>query len=99
MIPDTAKQVRKPPPKGVQGAKAVKNDLRVVAPSKREAIKDNDKDESITACVDEHIAKDTQLKTRGFNQTNASMVSFRGEVADLMTSTQGSWFAHLEEKS
>lgn len=87
-----AKQAAEGIAKGIEGAKTVKNDLQVVAPSKREAI--DDKDDSITARVNEQIAKDTQLKTSGIKaQTNAGVVSLSGEVADLATSAQASWSA------
>ena len=66
--------------------------MQVVAPSKREAI--DDKDDTITARVNEQMAKDAQLKTAGINaQTNAGVVSLSGEVADLATSAQASWSA------
>ena len=78
--------------KGVEGTKTVKNDLQVVAPSKREAV--DDKDDTITARVNEQIAKDTLLKTAGIKaQTNAGVVSLSGEVPDLPTSAQASWSA------
>lgn len=89
---ETAKQAAEAIAKDIQGAKAVKNDLQVVAPSKREAI--DDKDDTITARVNEQMAKDAQLKTAGINaQTNAGVVSLSGEVADLSTSAQASWSA------
>lgn len=89
---DAAKQAAEETAKGVEGAKTVKNDLQVVPPSKREAI--DDKDESITARVNERMAQDAQLKTAGIKaQTNAGVVSLSGEVADLATSAQASWSA------
>src|SRR5690349_1150128 len=89
---EAAKKAAEDIAKGIDGAKTVKNDLQVVAPSKREAV--DDKDDSITARVNEQMAKDTQLKTAGIKaQTNAGVVSLTGEVADLMTSAQASWSA------
>jgi hyperosmotically inducible periplasmic protein len=89
---DAAKQAAGSIAKGIEGAKTVKNDLQVVAPSKREAV--DEKDEAITARVNEQMAKDTQLKTSGIKaQTNAGVVSLSGEVADLATSAQASWSA------
>ena len=89
---DAAKQAAESIAKGIQGAKTVKNDLQVVAPSKREAI--DDKDDAITARVNEQLAKDTQLKTAGIKaQTNAGVVSLTGEVPDLASSAQASWTA------
>jgi hyperosmotically inducible protein len=89
---DAAKQAAEDITKGLDGVKTVKNELQVVAPSKRLAI--NDKDEAITARVNEQIAKDSQLKKAGIRaQTNAGVVSLTGEVPDLMTSAQASWYA------
>ena len=89
---DGAKQAAQDIAKGIQGVKAVKNDLQVVAPSKREAV--DDKDDAITARVNEQMTKDTQLKNASIKaQTNAGVVSLSGEVQDLMTSAQASWSA------
>jgi hyperosmotically inducible periplasmic protein len=86
---DAAKQAAESIAKGIDGTKTVKNDLQVVAPSKREAI--DDKDEAITARVNAQMAKDTQLKNAGIKaQTNAGVVSLSGEVADLATSAEAS---------
>jgi hyperosmotically inducible protein len=87
---DAAKQAAEGIAKGIDGVKSVKNELQVVAPSKREAI--DDKDAAITIRVNEQIAKDAHLKDSGIRaQTNAGVVSLSGEVADLMTSAQASW--------
>ncbi len=89
---DAAKQAAEGIAKGIDGVKTVKNELQVVAPSKREAI--DDKDEAITARVNEQIAKDSDLKKAGIRaQTNAGVVSLSGEVQDLMTSAQASSLA------
>ncbi len=89
---DAAKQTAEGIAKGIDGVKSVKNDLQVVAPSKREAV--DDKDDAITARVNEQIAKDSHLKKSGIHaQTNAGVVSLTGEVQDLMTSAQASWTA------
>jgi hyperosmotically inducible protein len=89
---DAAKQAAEDITKGLDGVKTVKNELQVVAPSKREAI--DDKDDAITTRVNEQIAKDSQLKKAGIHaQTNAGVVSLTGEVPDLMTSAQASWSA------
>ncbi len=86
---DAAKQAMEGIAKGIDGVKSVKNDLQVVAPSKREAV--DDKDDAITARVNEQIAKDSHLKKAGIHaQTNAGVVSLTGEVQDLMTSAQAS---------
>ena len=89
---DAAKQAAESIAKDIEGAKSVKNDLQVVAPSKREAT--DDKDDAITARVNERMAQDAQLKTAGIKaQTNAGVVSLSGEVPDLATSAQASWSA------
>jgi hyperosmotically inducible protein len=89
---DAAKQAAEGIAKGIDGVKSVKNDLQVIAPSKREAI--DDKDAAITTRVNEQIAKDSSLKQAGIHaQTNAGVVSLSGEVQDLMTSAQASWTA------
>jgi hyperosmotically inducible protein len=89
---DAAKQAAESVAKGIDGVKSVKNELQVVAPSKREAI--DDKDDAITTRVNEQIAKDSNLKKAGVHaQTNAGVVSLSGEVQDLMTSAQASWTA------
>src|SRR6187455_3189876 len=43
--------------KGIDGVKSVKNELQVVAPSKRDAVED--KDEAITERVKKQIARDS----------------------------------------
>jgi hyperosmotically inducible protein len=76
----------------LDGVKMVKNDLKVVAPSKREAVEE--KDEAITARVQKKIAKDAHLKKADIAvQTNAGVVSLTGEVKDFMTSANASWTA------
>ena len=89
---DKAKQAAEEITSGIEGVKTVKNELQVVAPSKREAI--DDKDDAITTRVNAQIAKDSYLKDAGIHaQTNAGVVSLSGEVSNLMTSAQASWTA------
>jgi hyperosmotically inducible protein len=89
---DAAKQAAEEIAKGIEGVKTVKNELQVVAPSKREAT--DDKDDAITARVDKQIAQDSHLRKAGIHaQTNAGVVSLTGEVQDLMTSAEASWAA------
>ena len=89
---DAAKQAAEGIAKGIDGVKTVKNDLQVVAPAKREVT--DDKDDAITARVNEQISKDAHLKKAGIHaQTNAGVVSLTGEVTDLMTSAEASWSA------
>ncbi len=86
---DAAKQAAEEIAKGIDGVKSVKNELQVVAPSKREAI--DDKDDAITARVKDQIAKDANLKKANIKvQTNAGVVSLTGEVQDLTASAQAS---------
>jgi hyperosmotically inducible periplasmic protein len=87
---DVAKQMAGEIAKGIDGVKTVKNDLQVIARTKREAT--DDKDETITARVIEQIAKDSYLKQAGIAvQTFAGVVSLSGEVVNLMASAQASW--------
>jgi hyperosmotically inducible protein len=89
---DAAKQAAEGIAREIDGVKSVKNELQVVAPSKREAI--DDKDEAITRRVKEQIAKDSNLMKAGIHtQTNAGVVSLSGEVQDLVTSANASWIA------
>lgn len=89
---DVAKHAAGDVTKMLDGVKSVKNDLEIVAPSKREAVED--KDEVITARVKEHFAKEAHLKSADIAvQTNAGVVSLTGEVRDLMTSANASWTA------
>lgn len=78
--------------KGIDGVKSVKNDLQVVALSKREAVED--KDEAITARVKEQLAKDSALTNAHIAvRTDAGVVSLTGEVQDITTSARASWTA------
>ena len=89
---DAAKQAAEDVTKMLDGVKSVKNDLAVVAPSKREAVEE--KDEAITTRVQKKIVKDSHLKNADIAvQTNAGVVSLTGEVKDLMTSANASWTA------
>ena len=87
---DEAKQAAEGIAKGIDGVKSVKNELQVVAPSKREAI--DDTDASITTRVNAQFAKDSSLKDAGIHATtNAGVVSLSGEVSSLMTSGHAFW--------
>jgi hyperosmotically inducible protein len=87
---DEAKQAAEGCTKGIDGVKTVKNEVQVVAPSKREAI--DDKDASITIRVNAQFAKDSALKDAGIHtQTNAGVVSLNGDVSSLMTSDHAFW--------
>ena len=89
---DAAKQAAEDITKMLDGVKTVKNDLQVVAPSKRESVEE--KDDAITVRVQKKIAKSADLKKADITvQTNAGIVSLTGEVRDLMTSANASWTA------
>ncbi len=89
---DAAKQAAEDITKMLDGVKTVKNDLQVVASSKREAVEE--KDDAITARVQSKISKNADLKKADIAvQTNAGIVSLTGEVKDLMTSANASWTA------
>jgi len=84
--------------KSIEGVKLVKNDLQVVAPSRREAVED--KDEVITERVKEQIEKDAYvMKNNNLKNakigvvTNAGVVSLTGDVSNLLVSAQASWTA------
>lgn len=89
---NAAKEAAESIAKNIDGVKSVKNDLQVVAPSKREAI--DDKDDAITTRVKNEIEKDSYLKKADIKvKTNAGVVSLTGEVQDLTTSAQASTIA------
>jgi osmotically-inducible protein OsmY len=70
----------------------VKNQLEVVAPSKRKTV--HTKDETITTRVKRHIAKESLRKNADIDvTTNVGVVSLTGEVPDIMTSAEASWTA------
>ena len=86
---DEAKQAAGEIAKGIDGVKTVKNELKIVAPAKREWMND---DASITIRVIAKIAKDYALSVAGIHaETNAGVVSLSGEVSSLMTSAQAAW--------
>lgn len=85
-----AKQAAADITKLLDGVKTVKNDLEVVAPSKREVV--GEKDEVITALVKKKLAKDAHLKKADIAvQTNGGVVSLTGEVKDITASAHASW--------
>jgi hyperosmotically inducible protein len=89
---DEAKNAAEEIAKMVDGVKSVKNELQVVAPSKREAVEE--KDDAITARVKKQIAKESILKNADIDvKTNAGVVSLTGEVPDILTSAHASWTA------
>ncbi len=78
--------------KNIQGVKSVKNQLEVIAPSKRRTV--DTKDDAITARVKRHIAKESLRQNADIDvTTNAGVVSLTGEVPDILASAQASWTA------
>ena len=78
--------------KGLYDVKGVKNDLMVVAPSRRVAVMDDDA--AITARVKHHIIKESRLKSADIDvKTQAGVVSLTGEVPSVINSAQASWTA------
>ena len=78
--------------KNIQGVKSVKNQLEVVAPSKRRTV--DTKDNAITARVKRHIAKESLRQNADIDvTTNVGVVSLTGEVPDILASAQASWTA------
>lgn len=80
---------------GIDNVKGVKNELQVVAPSRRDGVED--KDEVITARVKKSFAKHSALRKADIGvTTNAGVVSLTGEVPDFVTSSKASWDAWKE---
>jgi len=75
---------------GVDGVKSVKNDLQVVAPSDRKAVKSNDAD--ITKAVETRLKNDAQLKKVDV-RADAGVVTLTGEVPSINASAKASEMA------
>ena len=76
--------------KGIDGAKSVKNDLQVVAPSARKAVDATDKD--IAKTVETRLKKDTNLKKVDV-RADGGVVTLTGEVPNLSMSARASEMA------
>lgn len=76
--------------KGIDGAKSVKNDLQVVAPSARKAVDATDKD--IAKTVETRLKKDTNLKKVDV-RADGGVVTLTGEVPNLTSSARASEMA------
>jgi hyperosmotically inducible protein len=75
--------------KGVDGVKAVKNNLQVVPPAQREAVAANDKD--ITRVVKDRLAAETRLKNADIDvATDAGVVTLKGDAPTLSASARAS---------
>ena len=79
----------------IDNVKSVKNELQVVAPSRREDVAVND--DVITKHVKKCFAKHSALRKADIGvTTNAGVVSLTGEVPDFKTSAEASWDAWKE---
>ena len=76
--------------KGIEGAKSVKNDLQVVAPTARKAVDASDKD--IAKMVETRMHKDTNLKKVDV-RVDSGVVTLTGEVPSLSQSARASEMA------
>jgi hyperosmotically inducible protein len=76
--------------KGIDGAKSVKNDLQVVAPSARKAVDASDKD--IAKSVETRMKKDTNLKKVDV-RADSGVVTLTGEVPSITASAHASEMA------
>ena len=76
--------------KGIDGAKSVKNDLQVVAPSARKAVEASDKD--IAKSIETRMKKDTNLKKVDV-RADSGVVTLTGEVPSITASAHASEMA------
>jgi hyperosmotically inducible protein len=76
--------------KGIEGAKSVKNDLQVVAPTARKAVDASDKD--IDKAVESRLQKDANLKKVDV-RTDGGVVTLTGEVPTITASARASEMA------
>jgi len=74
----------------IEGAKSVKNDLQVVAPTARKAVDASDSD--IAKVVGTRLAKNTQLKKVDV-RTDAGVVTLTGQVPTISASAKASEIA------
>ena len=75
---------------GIEGAKSVKNDLQVVAPTARKAVDASDSD--IAKVVATRLAKNAQLKKVDV-RTDAGVVTLTGQVPTISSSAKASEIA------
>lgn len=76
--------------KNIEGVQSVKNDLQVVAPTKREMVEA--KDEDIKKTVQTRLSKDTQLKSVDV-RSDSGVVTLTGEVSSLTAAAKASEMA------
>jgi len=87
---DEAKAAAGEVAKGIEGAKSVKNDLQVVAPTARKAVDASDKD--IAKTVESRLHKDASLKKVDV-RTDGGVVTLTGEVPSITASAKASEMA------
>jgi len=75
--------------KGIDGVNAVKNELQIVAPSRRAAVDINDKE--ISGDVQHRLARDTQLKDAKIDtRVDSGVVTLTGEVRSIAVGARAS---------
>ena len=77
---------------GIEGAKSVKNDLQVVAPTARKAVDANDKD--IAKAVEGRMTRDAQLKKVDV-RADGGVVTLTGEVPSITAAAKASEQARM----
>ena len=77
--------------KGIEGVQKVRNDLQVVPPAARKAVKASDK--QITKVIESRFSKDPLLKKVDV-RTDDGVVVLSGEVANISASAKASEMAH-----
>jgi hyperosmotically inducible protein len=78
--------------RGIEGVTAVQNDLQVVAPAHRETVRLDDK--NLSRQVKKMVSKDPSLKKAAIDiETNAGVVTLKGEVPTLTASAHASELA------
>lgn len=87
-----AKQAAAEVASGIEGAKSVKNDLQVVAPTARKAVDANDKE--IAKAVEGRMSRDAQLKKVEV-RTDGGVVTLTGEVPSITASAKASEQARM----
>jgi hyperosmotically inducible protein len=89
---DEAKTAAEEVARGIEGVKGVRNDLQVVAPAQRETATADDR--KISRQVKRMVSKDPALKRAGIDiETNAGVVTLKGEVPTLTASAHASELA------
>ena len=87
---DEAKQAATEVAQSIEGARSVKNDLQVVAPTARKAVDANDKD--IAKMVESRMTQDTNLKKVDV-RADGGVVTLTGEVPSITAAAKASEMA------